>query len=880
MVSEEIKKRIAAAPTFAEKTRIARGAVEARKRGRSGTALSPSQNLAIREGRSIKLTRGQKSAIERGGSSAATFSKQLQSAKQESARRESARQQKIQSGTIGGQVGGGGTDFRTPDPGTISAFRSEDFDPSRRFRRGAGESTKSFFGTVGKDIGIIATGLVTGRGFSGLTDPFKSFEQTGKQKGEGIVQVPEFGTITTDTGFKEQSLFGLREESQRGAGIPEEVIGRSPGAQSAFIGTQIAGELSRDITRRGQKEFEQSFDIIQGKVTSGDISVKSGTEALGAIGSSLETKLGGEFDLAFEKQFDIGTSKIQTKDTRLEKRSGETFGGIAREGAIFGGLALASAGAAPLTFAAASVLGGAVAEAKGAERTRDILFGAGLIGGLQAPGAIARSIDVGRQRALLDLRTDFKGFSISGKDSSISILGGKRDTGFASQSLDLLIPTLKTGKGVREGVGGFTIGGGRGISRTRITSFERQIGGATGEDAIIKASEQFSISGRGLTGLQSFSRSLGKSGAQLRTPLGNDITGTLGKLDIVTDAKVLRTSFGGVGETSGKIVRGAGGKADKGFFTFTGLGDISTKGIGVLPKTTFEIAQVTPSELFGALAKGQKGFGAPSKLTGLGPSQEIIKQLGGGLGTTTVRGGGGLIGASGQAAGRISEVISPSVSISKQIPFGGAGSLISFKDLSTSKAFSIDSQFAPLEFAGIPQSSSVIVGGIGSIGGFGSIGSSPVSVKGSTLGIGLSTGTDIASSSILASQQSLQFATSSKRDLEKQFMQVTPPSSPFLGGDFFGREGGLGRGAGRGFGFPPVIFPTFGSGRAPTRRVPKRKPGRIGSSLTGTFLLETQGVSGFLPNAKDLGVLGITPGNTRLRQRAPKNRIKVRKKKK
>ena len=114
------------------------------------------------------------------------------------------------------------------------------------------------------------------------------------------------------------------------------------------------------------------------------------------------------------------------------------------------------------------------------------------------------------------------------------------------------------------------------------------------------------------------------------------------------------------------------------------------------------------------------------------------------------------------------------------------------------------------------------------------------------------------------------FQTSTRRTL-------TPKSPPT---PFFGFDNGFGIGPsspekGSKFRFPPLPgLPTFGSGRAPKRRGKKRKT-RIGTSLTGEFLFATQGVTGFLPQVKDIGVLGITPGQTRLRRR-----VKVAKKKK
>lgn len=101
----------------------------------------------------------------------------------------------------------------------------------------------------------------------------------------------------------------------------------------------------------------------------------------------------------------------------------------------------------------------------------------------------------------------------------------------------------------------------------------------------------------------------------------------------------------------------------------------------------------------------------------------------------------------------------------------------------------------------------------------------------------------------------------------------------------FGGFGFLGAAAPKGFGIdlPTPIFPTFGTGRAPTRRG-KRRRGRIGTSLTGEFLFQTQDIVGVgLPKIEELGVLGITPGTTRLRvgrRRVSKRRKKVGKKKK
>ena len=817
--------------------------------GSPETALSLSQNLDIKEGRVIKLTRGQKAAVSRGGSEAAAFSKLVQSAKKEA---ETLRTEKRQPQTIAAQIEKGDPGFigpvrasasqgqRTPDPGTIDVLRPGDLDPSRRFSRGAGESTKAFFGAVGKDIVIIATGLATGRGFGGLVDPFKSFEQTGRQRGEQVVQVPEFGTITTDTGIKEQTLFEIREESERGAGIPEEVIGRSGGAQTAFIGTRVVSDISKDLIGKGQAEFDQSFDILQEKVTAGEISVKRGTEALGAIGTSLETKLGGEFDIAFERQFNIDTSKVRTTSSRLEKRSGETFAAVGREAAIFGGLALASVGAAPLTFSAASVLGGTIAEAKGAERTRDILFGAGVIGGLQAPGAIARSIDIGRLGALESQQLRTLGFQATEGRDTLLLQAGLKQTPFAKQTTEFLIPTFETGI-TKGGAARFSIGGARGRSTTELESFTLKLGDARGT-GIITQKEAVSLTARGIGGLPS---------TFVKGDLGFQVAegGAFGRLDLVSGDKIRRAAFGGISRTEGDIIGVVGGRGTRVRAEFDFLtGKVAGKTLKARPEAFGEILKVNLKDIettrggFTSFSSRPKGKGIPSlgfETTQL-QTQEFASQAGlkaADIISPTIRGGGlglkdvpAILGgtAVSQFAGTGQDVIQPSTTrlrgdqFSFQAPkvdtFQRGGTLLGFdiKPDAGQRGGQRGAFTTSLSFRDIQES-------------------------GQTLKTGLSF---------------------SPKQIQTQLQATVPPARVGGGFGFDPFSPGFGRG------LPPVILPglpTFGFGRAPTRRIPKRKPGRIAPSLTGIAQFQLGGITGGpLPTTGELGALGLTPGTTRL----------------
>jgi len=765
--------------------------------------------------------------------------------------REEIRQERIEAGTVGGQfetdVGMMDQGLRTADPGTIDVFRRDDFSPEKRFRR-EGTGVKSFFQETGRDIGILARGIFLGRDIKDLRDPFNVFEDVGKQEGEKVAfTTPQFGTEQVDpvTGkivTGEKTLFELQAEAQREAGVPEEVIGRSPEAQAAFIGTQIGGEISRGLIEQGQQEIQQSFDIIQGKVDTGELSVKRGTEALGRIQESLSTKLEGEFGVAFGEEFKQRTSLLQQLGGDLTERTGAKAGRVAKEVAIIGGLTVASLALSPVTFAAASVLGGTIAEAKGAERTRDILFGAGLIGGIQAPGAIARSIDVGRLAELEALTFQQRGVSIigrSGKEAR-TLLGGTRDTGFASQTLDLFIPTLKTGKGVRKGVETFTIGGGKGTTTTRLTSFELQIGGAVGEEAIITTTAPLSFSGRGLTGLQSFTRATGRGGAQLRTPTGENILGSLGKLDLVIDEKVLRTSFGGTSETIGRIVKGAGGRAEKAFLTFGETGKISTKGILVAPRTTSEVVVLSEKDLLGSVLKAGKGFGAPSELTGLGPSQQILKQLGGGLGTTPVSiSGQKLTGAGVQAGATITELVPASIKLGAPIgvsPAVGGLSLISKRG--TEQLTISRDAITPTTFSISAPSLKDMQSSVSTLG--------LITVKKPRTGkrAKVSTAFDFISATDVIQESAFEsvFGTVKARPSITKPAPITP--SPFF--DIGVPRVPIPPIGGPGvvpFSLPPIVSPLFPSGKRKGKRKPRIRQA-IAPSLTGLAVFDIGGITG------------------------------------
>lgn len=475
---------------------------------------------------------------------------------------------------------------RTPDPGTVDVFRPGEFKPEKRFRR-EGTGIVEFAKETGRDIGIIAGGLLLGKDIKDLRDPFDVFTDIGAQKGEKVILTPQFGTISAEapSGFREQTLFQLQAQAQRQAGVPEEVLGLTPEAQAAAIG----GRVSKRVT----SEFQKKVDI--GELTVEVAQVKA--------------------QESFQKQFAEQTSLLQSLGEDLTERTGARAGRVAREVAITGGLVGASFISGPATFAAASVLGGTVAEAKGAERTRDILFGAGLVGGITAPGIIRQQVVSARVAALAEQDVAVLGLEArgAGKDS-LTLLSGLRKTPVAKQTLELVIPTFETGA-TKTGITKFTVGGARGRVVTKVESFA-DIG-----KEFITTKEALAFTARGKGGFKSLI-----STKELEQQFGKDVTGTFGRLDLVRGGdKVTRSIFGGISKTDGDIISAIGGRGAKARIGFDQAGIPTGGKLSIKPESIGRIFKVKvediPADKTGFVSfAGRKGDGG---VAGLG----ALKQL-------------------------------------------------------------------------------------------------------------------------------------------------------------------------------------------------------------------------------------------------------------
>lgn len=717
--------------------------------------------------------------------------------------RETARQERIEMGTIGGQL--------ERDTGTIDVFRSEDFSPDKRFKRGAFETVGAFFKETGRDIGIIGFGLLAGRDIKGLRDPFNVFEFAGKQKGEQIIIKPQFGTVDL-LAPPGKTLFQLQEQSQREAGIPEIAIGRSPGFQAAAIGQQESGRITQ--------KFQEQID-------------------LGQIGlEEAETQAGQEFqDVFFER-----TGRIRADD--LTVRSGKLFGDVARQVAI----TAVVLGASAFSPAIAGAVGGTSIAAAGQLSARagqeffrgeflqsgvslgqSALFGFGgasLIGGALGPtGTIPRSITAGRIAELQAKPVKLLGveFVVDSKQS-VSVVGGLRQTSTARQQLEFLIPTFKTGT-TAAGRTKASIVGGRVISRTQVQSFGLQGLVPKGQD-ILKFTEAISFTGRGVSGLPASTTRL-QSGLKISTSLGDDITGGFGKLDLIRGDLRTTTDFSGISKIDGKVTSVVTGRP--GTETFTEVLRVTEKELIGTSRTTFFGG--SPSSIsfkpqsFGKILKVDlsKTLGVVSKQIGF---------KGGGAGTSLIQKQVSELGGTGlQAATKISQVIKPTVDLGfkssvsvgsltfTQRQFGDIGRQFGQQSIFTGQLVQPTTKQLSSTLT-IPTQREILKLSGRQITGFTSISA-----------LDIRSGQVSATDTIQLLKQPLKL----KQKQVSSFRGFDPIFTPsFIGGFETGFGGGLP--------LPPLIFPTFRSGGRRQRGIKLRE--RIAPSLTGLVVFDIGGITG------------------------------------
>ena len=746
---------------------------------------------------------------------------------------ESARQAQIRTTTVAGQI--------ERDTGTIDVFRSEDFAPEQKFKRGAFETVGAFFKETGRDIGIVATGLFLGRDIKGLRDPFDVFEFAGKQKGEKVVRQPQFGTVNL-LAPQDKTLFELQATTQREMGIPESAIGRSPGFQSVAIAQQESGRVTQ--------KFQDQIDL-------GQITLEEA-----------ETQAGQEFRDVFRKR----VGRIRADD--LTVRSGKLFGDVARQVAITGVVL----GASAISPAIAGAVGGTSIAAAGQLSVRSgqeffrgeflqsavslgqsALFGFGgaslITGALSPTGTIPKQITQLRIAELQAKPVKLLGVEfIKDPKQSFSVVGGLRQTTTARQQLEFLIPTFKTGT-TAAGRTRASIVGGRAISRTQVQSFGLQGLVPKGQD-ILKFTESISFTGRGVSGLPVGIRGQGLS---ISGSLDEKIIGGFGRLDLIRGDFRTTTTFSGIFKIDGKVTSVITGRPK--FGTSKEIFRVSQKELLGTSKTSFFESGVSKisfePQSFGKILKVDlsKAFGGVSKQIGF---------RGGGAGTSLVQKQVSELGGTGlQAATKISSLIKPSVDL-------GTGTTKAIGSLTfTQKQFGdIGRQFGQQSiFTGqliqptTKQISSTLTIPTQRAG--------LESLTGQRGKVGFLPAVDVRQFSSAATDTFLLF----RQPLKLKQKQVAAVGG-FDSGLFTpGFDGGFQEGFTGGFLLPPFVFPAFRRGG---RRQKGRRPReRIAPSLTGQVLFDLGDITG--DPLKLSGRGGRSPFDIRFVPRAPKRKSKKKK---
>ena len=427
---------------------------------------------------------------------------------------------------------------------TISAFRPEDFqtEPPRISLR---EGVSSFGRKVAEfDFPLAVRQSLTGEENLGrLSDPFTAFSFVGPTKGEAVVRFePQFGTVTSDIpkGVKEITRSDIQRERELKAGVPSALIGFSP--------RFVAQQLGREEAGRIQTKFQRLVDV-------GKLDVPTATK-------QAEAELGTSF-----KQITSSLSDLPQEDLRerVGKGTAQKTKQVGKAAIIIGG-SIISPTFASAVAATSLAAGGQLTVRAGEEFGRgeikkgtssllqgSLLIGSGaaLIGSTLGPsGTIPSSITRGRIQELQRTPISFDAAEIARSrtgDISVLKISGSRTTGLASEDILLRSPIIKTGVSP-SGKDLFSIVGGRGQRALSVVPFNQPT-------SLLKSSQIFTFTARGKAGLGS---AISRPGFTQLLP--KDVSGSLGRLDIVSDGNIRRIGFGGIGRKSGDDILVSSGR--------------------------------------------------------------------------------------------------------------------------------------------------------------------------------------------------------------------------------------------------------------------------------------------------------------------------------
>ncbi len=722
--------------------------------------------------------------------------------------REQTRQQRIQAGRISGQV----SDTRIQPP-AFEELRPSDFSFTSGFRRGGREATRAFFT---ERIPQFVTGL--GGAITGLAvgdtrrlreiDPFRAFQDVGQRRGEEAIQVPQFGTVTqaAPRGFLETTRFDVLRERRLEAGISPELAT----APVSIIAERTASRIERDVIR----EF-------QGRVDTGDLTAKEATAQAGR---------------QFRRQFKEQTSGLSSLEAAgLRQRSGErisqTLTSLAPAAGITA-LGLLPGGQVPA--AALSVGVGGFFATRGTQKIRegeitsgalDIGTGALFAGtGFAGLGAAAGRLETQILSSRLS-RLESRPFRVGGRellrreDDVLLGLVGRRGIGdFGLQETRAVVPVFRTGA-TPTGLARFTIGGGQLETRTLVGGLPVRVGGF-GTEFNLPTIKDISTATFTARGAASRGALFGTRDFGLRLP-GDQFTGSFGRLDIVRGDRVFSSGFGGIAQPQQDIIKIIGGRARtaRGRRPFSGFvsdpsvtlrTDISSG--GVIQRLGTRVPQADSFSIIGS--------GKPSDI-GVGRQfQKSLQEQAGAFGTTV---------------GRETIIRTPKIPTSRGLGISTAPPVTTQRD-----AFRISTQQPSLAFKE-PTLKDITSPVIGLDVGQAQVRGRAQRGRTTSIQAPRSITESLITSDVLQRQLS-DIGTQTRRATKRVSQQPSPIApTPFFDLGFGGAPGAFGFG-GVG-GFPPVVFPTFPTGRVPTRGR-KRRPGRIAPSLTGIALADLGDIFG------------------------------------
>lgn len=733
------------------------------------------------------------------------------------------------------------------DPGTIRAFRPEEFQFESGLRRPFPEAAGTFFRRavpefvtgVGPAVGEVLKGR---RGAVSEIDPLKAFEFTGRRAGEAVVQIPQFGTVTPQapTGFKEETIFEQVRQARGRAGVPLELTG----APTSVIIRERAADIGANIT----ETFQRKIDV--GQLTVPEAQRQAGAE--------------------FAKRLERETKDVAALDTsRLFRTRGQRVAQAVETFAPTVSLAALSISGPPGAVAAGAI-GLSAAQQLSVEAGRQLrsgdILGAGVSLGEAAlfgipgervvsatlePGArsvFGRAITRGRLAELERTSFTLGGDIFEGARGAVGRFTLSRATPLAAQEVEVLSPAFRQAV-TRGGTQQFSIVGGRFVSTTRVQPFNLP----RGQD-VIRLTERGVFTGRG--GVGGVGRlGLDFRGTQLLTALDEGIQPAIGTIDIPRETDVLRTTFGGLSARqdgtvelisgplrAARVPRLGSRETLQTFITsprLTGSARISRPDI--LDFVPISGAPTAPGGL-GDTVRFQRGVGGITPTGGRLPqvsAQDLGISFTGGTVPTGAVDLGGVSLAAGQRVAETARLTLPGAAgFTPFAPTLGAAPL-------TTRRGQLQAQTGTLEFEGLGGQEFAATSGTGvrfdvlPIVGTGGRGRIALDTRLDQRAVQLSiTLPDTRVVSRVVQETRLATRLAQRQVLESEFTQVSP---------FAPRaRGGLGTGFGVGitpFTFPGLLGFSLGEfGRAPRRgRAPRVS---VAPSFTGLALFDIGDITG------------------------------------